>query len=136
MKFISDDLNPSGHANQNDQQLMLNFMKPQYFIPIQGEYRLLDRHAELAEEVGIAPDRIFLTNKGDVLTYDQGELHVGEHLDVGNTMIDGTGVGDIGNIVLREFLLSLQRLTGKRRKSLPVPKSPRGASSLSKLTIS
>lgn len=102
VKFISDDLNPSGHANQNDQQLMLNFMKPQYFIPIQGEYRLLDRHAELAEEVGIAPDRIFLTNKGDVLTYDQGEFHVGEHLDVGNTMIDGTGIGDIGNIVLRD----------------------------------
>lgn len=102
VKFISDDLNPSGHANQNDQQLMLNFMKPQYFIPIQGEYRLLDRHAELAEEVGIAPDRIFLTNKGDVLTYDQGELHVGEHLDIGNTMIDGTGIGDIGNIVLRD----------------------------------
>ena len=88
VKFISDDLNPSGHANQNDQQLMLNFMKPQYFIPIQGEYRLLDRHAELAEEVGIAPYRIFLTNKGDVLTYDHGEFHVGEHLDVGNTMID------------------------------------------------
>lgn len=102
VKFISDDLNPSGHANQNDQQLMLNFMKPQYFIPIQGEYRLLDRHAELAEEVGIAPDRIFLTNKGDVLTYDQGEFHVGEQLDVGNTMIDGTGIGDIGNIVLRD----------------------------------
>lgn len=102
VKFISDDLNPSGHANQNDQQLMLNFMKPQYFIPIQGEYRLLDRHAELAEEVGIVPDRIFLTNKGDVLTYDQGEFHVGEHLDVGNTMIDGTGIGDIGNIVLRD----------------------------------
>ena len=102
VKFISDDLNPSGHANQNDQQLMLNFMKPQYFIPIQGEYRLLDRHAELAEEVGIAPDRIFLTNKGDVLTYDQGEFHVGEHLDVGNTMIDGIGIGDIGNIVLRD----------------------------------
>ncbi|EEW53445.1 hypothetical protein HMPREF0494_1380 [Limosilactobacillus antri DSM 16041] len=102
VKFISDDLNPSGHANQNDQQLMLNFMKPKNFIPIQGEYRLLDRHAELAEEVGIAPDRIFLTNKGDVLTYDQGEFHVGEHLDVGNTMIDGTGIGDIGNIVLRD----------------------------------
>ncbi len=102
VKFISDDLNPSGHANQNDQQLMLNFMKPKYFIPIQGEYRLLDRHAELAEEVGIAPDHIFITNKGDVLTYENGEFHVGEHLDVSNTMIDGTGIGDIGNIVLRD----------------------------------
>ena len=102
VKFISDDLNPSGHANQNDEQLMLNFMKPQYFIPIQGEYRLLDRHAELAEEVGIPADHIFIANKGDVLTYKNGEFHVGDHIDVGNTMIDGTGIGDIGNIVLRD----------------------------------
>lgn len=102
VKFISDDLNPSGHANQNDEQLMLNFMKPKFFIPIQGEYRLLDRHAELAEEVGIPKENIFIVNKGDVLTYKNGKFHVGEHIDVSNTMIDGTGVGDIGNIVLRD----------------------------------
>lgn len=102
VKFISDDLNPSGHANQNDEQLILNFMKPKFFIPIQGEYRLLDRHAELAEEVGIPKENIFLVNKGDVLTYKNGKFHVGEHIDVSNTMIDGTGVGDIGNIVLRD----------------------------------
>lgn len=102
VKFISDDLNPSGHANQNDEQLMLNFMKPKFFIPIQGEYRLLDRHAELAEEVGIPKENIFLVNKGDILTYKNGKFHVGEHIDVSNTMIDGTGVGDIGNIVLRD----------------------------------
>lgn len=102
VKFISDDLNPSGHANQNDEQLMLNFMKPQYFIPIQGEYRLLDRHAQLAEEVGIPADHIFIASKGDVLTYKNGEFHVGDHIDVSNTMIDGTGIGDIGNIVLRD----------------------------------
>ena len=89
VKFISDDLNPSGHANQNDEQLMLNFMKPKFFIPIQGEYRLLDRHAELAEEVGIPKENIFLVNKGDVLTYKNGKFHVGEHIDVSNTMIDG-----------------------------------------------
>ena len=102
VKFISDDLNPSGHANQNDEQLMLNFMKPKFFIPIQGEYRLLDRHAELAEEVGVPKENIFLVNKGDVLTYKNGKFHVGENIDVSNTMIDGTGVGDIGNIVLRD----------------------------------
>ncbi|MBC8744964.1 ribonuclease J [Lactobacillus sp. Marseille-P7033] len=102
VKFISDDLNPSGHANQNDEQLMLNFMKPKFFIPVQGEYRLLDRHAELAEEVGIPKENIFIVNKGDVLTYKNGKFHVGEHIDVSNTMIDGTGVGDIGNIVLRD----------------------------------
>lgn len=102
VKFIAADLNPSGHANQNDEQLMLNFMKPKWFMPIQGEYRLLDQHAILAEEVGIPADHIFLTDKGDVLTYDQGEFHLGDHVDVSNTMIDGTGVGDIGNIVLRD----------------------------------
>lgn len=102
VKFISQDLNPSGHANQNDEQLMLNFMKPQYLAPIQGEYRLLDRHAELAEEVGIPKENVFLLNKGDVLTYQDGEFHIGDHVEVGNTMIDGMGVGDIGNIVLRD----------------------------------
>ena len=102
VKFISDDLNPSGHANQNDEQLMLNFMKPKFFIPIQGEFRLLDRHAELADEVGIPKENIFLVNKGDILTYKNDKFYVGEHIDVSNTMIDGTGVGDIGNIVLRD----------------------------------
>lgn len=102
VKFIADDLNPSGQASQNDEQLMLNFMKPKFFIPIQGEYRLLDRHAELAEEVGIPAGNIFITAKGDVLSYEDGKFHLGDRVEVGNTMIDGTGVGDIGNIVLRD----------------------------------
>ena len=102
VKFISQDLNPSGHGNQNDEQLMLNFMHPTYFMPVQGEYRLLDQHAILAEEVGIPRENIFLTGKGDVLTYKDGGFHLGDRLEVGNTMIDGIGVGDIGNIVLRD----------------------------------
>ncbi len=102
VKFIADDLNPSGQASQNDEQLMLNFMKPKFFVPIQGEYRLLDRHAELAEEVGIPAENIFITTKGDVLSYENGKFRLGDRVEVGNTMIDGTGVGDIGNIVLRD----------------------------------
>ncbi|WP_275087101.1 ribonuclease J [Limosilactobacillus caecicola] len=102
VKFIGQDLNPSGHANQNDEQLMLNFMKPKYLMPIQGEYRLLDQHAVLAEEVGIPKENVFLMNKGDVLTFKDGEFYIGDHVEVGNTMIDGIGVGDIGNIVLRD----------------------------------
>lgn len=102
VKFIAQDLNPSGHGNQNDEQLMLNFMHPTFFMPIQGEYRLLDQHAILAEEVGIPQENIFLTNKGDVLTYQDGTFHLGDRIEVGNTMIDGIGVGDIGNIVLRD----------------------------------
>lgn len=102
VKFIAQDLNPSGHANQNDEQLMLNFMKPKYLMPIQGEYRLLDQHAILAEEVGIPKENVFIMNKGDVLTLKDGEFYLGDHVEVGNTMIDGIGVGDIGNIVLRD----------------------------------
>lgn len=102
VKFIAEDLNPSGHGNQNDEQLMLNFMQPTFFMPIQGEYRLLDQHAILAEEVGIPAENIFLTSKGDVLTYQDGRFHLGDRVEVGNTMIDGIGVGDIGNIVLRD----------------------------------
>ena len=102
VKFIAEDLNPSGHGNQNDEQLMLNFMQPTFFMPIQGEYRLLDQHAILAEEVGIPAENIFLTSKGDVLTYQDCRFHLGDRVEVGNTMIDGIGVGDIGNIVLRD----------------------------------
>ncbi|WP_461239629.1 ribonuclease J [Paucilactobacillus sp. N302-9] len=102
VKAISDDLQPSGHASQNDLQLMLNFMKPKYFIPIQGEYRLLNRHAQLAQEVGVLPENIFITGKGDVINFDGETMHLGDHIDVGDTMIDGIGVGDIGNIVLRD----------------------------------
>ncbi|MCQ2569582.1 MAG: ribonuclease J [Limosilactobacillus sp.] len=101
-KFIADDLNPSGHASQNDEQLLLNLFKPQNFVPVQGEYRMLHQHALLAEEVGLTPDQIFLLNRGDVLTYTDGSFHLGEKVLAGNIMIDGTGVGDIGNIVLRD----------------------------------
>lgn len=102
VKAISDDLQSSGHASQNDLQLMLNFMKPEYFIPVQGEYRLLNRHAQLAQEVGVPKDHTFITAKGDIVAFDGGQMRIGDKVDVGDTMIDGIGVGDIGNIVLRD----------------------------------
>jgi len=102
VKAISDDLNSSGHAYKRDLQLMLNLLKPQYLVPIQGEYRLLNAHAEAAQELGMPADHIFILAKGDVLTYDKGNMGVGEGIDVSDTMIDGIGVGDIGNIVLRD----------------------------------
>lgn len=74
VKNISDNLRVSGHASPNDLQLMLNLMKPKYFIPVQGEYRLLSAHANLAQEVGLPLNRIFITARGDVLEYDNGEL--------------------------------------------------------------
>lgn len=102
VKSISDRANANGHASRNDLQLMLNLIKPQFLIPIQGEYRLLAAHQELAEQVGMKPEQIFIVNKGDILEYQDGEMFHGKGIEVGNTMIDGIGVGDIGNIVLRD----------------------------------
>src|SRR5699024_9788422 len=75
---------------------------PEYFIPVQGEYRLLASHAELAHEVGIPYKNIFILGNGDVLEYDGKRMHAAGHVEAGNTLVDGIGIGDIGNIVLRD----------------------------------
>ncbi|KRL14170.1 ribonuclease J [Schleiferilactobacillus perolens] len=102
VKAISDDLHASGHAYRNDLQLLLNLVHPKYLIPIQGEYRSMNAHAEIAKQTGIPADHIFLTKIGDVLSYDKSGMHLAQGVTAGNTMIDGLGVGDIGNIVLRD----------------------------------
>lgn len=102
VKLISSDLCVSGHANPDGLQLMLNFMKPKYFIPIQGEYRQLAAHADLAYELAIPYKNIFITGRGDVLEYKNNQMNVAGSVPAENIMIDGLGVGDIGNIVLRD----------------------------------
>lgn len=102
VKAISEDLHTSGHASKTDLQLMLNLMHPKFLVPVQGEYRLLAAHQEIAHELGIARDHIFVPAIGDVLSIEKGKMHRGGHVESGNTMIDGIGVGDIGNIVLRD----------------------------------
>ncbi|WP_262314539.1 ribonuclease J [Lacticaseibacillus parakribbianus] len=102
VKAVSDDLHASGHANKADLQLMLNLLRPRFVIPVQGEYRLLAAHAEIAQETGIPSENILIPNIGDILSYEKGKMHNAGHVDAGNTMIDGIGVGDIGNIVLRD----------------------------------
>ena len=102
VKTISDNLYVSGHGNQNDLKLMLNLMKPKYFIPVQGEYRLLAAHADLAHEVGMSYQDIFITGRGDILEFEKGRLRMTGSTDAENILIDGLGVGDIGNIVLRD----------------------------------
>ncbi|WP_429964369.1 ribonuclease J [Enterococcus sp. AZ072] len=102
VKNISEDLRVSGHANPRDLQLMLNFMSPKYFIPVQGEYRQLAAHADLAHELGMAYKNIFITGRGDVLEYKNNHLSSSGSVPADNVMIDGIGVGDIGNIVLRD----------------------------------
>ncbi|HCM89206.1 MULTISPECIES: ribonuclease J [Vagococcus] len=102
VKSISDNLYVSGHGNQNDLKLMINLMKPKYFMPVQGEYRLLAAHAGLAHELGMSYQDIFITGRGDVLEFEKGRLRMTGSTDADNVLIDGLGVGDVGNIVLRD----------------------------------
>ncbi|MHA8263108.1 ribonuclease J [Lactobacillaceae bacterium Melli_B3] len=102
VKMISDDIKSSGDASQEDLQLMLNMLQPKYLIPVQGEYRMLEAHAKVAEEIGFPKENIFIPAKGDVLEYDGQKMLRGSAVDAGDIMIDGIGVGDIGNIVLRD----------------------------------
>lgn len=102
VKSISENLRVSGHANPRDLQMMMNFMSPKYFIPVQGEYRQLAAHASLANELGIPFKDIFITGRGDVLEYKNKHMSAAGSVPADNIMIDGIGVGDIGNIVLRD----------------------------------
>jgi len=98
----------SGHGSQEDLRLMLNLMKPKFFIPIHGEYRMLRMHGILAEQVGVPPENIFLLDNGDSVEITNGEARYGPKVHVGNVLIDGLGVGDVGNIVLRDRKLLSQ----------------------------
>ncbi len=98
----------SGHGSQEELKLMLNLMRPKYFIPVHGEYRMLRHHAMLAEAVGIDKDNIFIIDIGDVVEIQNGVARKGGKVPSGNVMIDGLGVGDVGNIVLRDRKLLSQ----------------------------
>ncbi len=98
----------SGHGSQEELKLMLNLMKPKYFMPIHGEYRMLHSHAKLAKQVGIAQENIFLLDNGDTVEINGGIARLGGRVHAGQVLIDGLGVGDVGNIVLRDRKLLSQ----------------------------
>ncbi|CAI6028450.1 ribonuclease J [Cohnella sp. JJ-181] len=98
----------SGHGSQEELKLMLNLIRPQYFIPIHGEYRMLRHHALLGESVGIEKENIFLCDIGDVVEFQNGTARKAGKIPSGNVLIDGLGVGDVGNIVLRDRKLLSQ----------------------------
>jgi len=92
----------SGHASQEEQKLLLDLIKPRYFIPIHGELRQLHQHARLAREMGIPAERIFVVENGQVIEFENGVGRVGERIPGGYVFVDGAGVGDIGPAVLRD----------------------------------
>ena len=99
---ISDEIKNSGHGTPKDLQLMINLLKPRYFIPIQGPYSLLVAHADLAHLTGMDYKNIFIISNGDVLEYRKGKMSQAGQVPAANTLVDGMGVGDIGNVVLRD----------------------------------
>jgi ribonuclease J len=92
----------SGHGYQEDLKLMLTFMQPKYFIPIHGEYRMLHHHQLLAESVGVEKGNTFIIKNGDVVDFENGSAHQTRTIPAGDTYVDGMGVGDVGEIVLRD----------------------------------
>ncbi|MGP7817448.1 ribonuclease J [Niallia sp. 01092] len=100
--------NSSNHASQEELKFMINMMKPKFFLPIHGEYRVLKAHAKLAEECGISSENIHIPEHGEFIEMKDGKLRVGGKIPTGNVLIDGSGIGDVGNIVLRDRKLLSQ----------------------------
>ena len=96
------DVHVSGHACQEEQKLMLSLVRPKYFIPVHGEYRHLMAHSETAKLIGFDNKNIFIMKNGRVLELNENEAKFTGTVPVGKVMVDGLGVGDVGNIVLRD----------------------------------
>ncbi|SFL13399.1 ribonuclease J [Halanaerobium salsuginis] len=92
----------SGHASQEELKLMLNLVKPKYFVPTHGEYRHLYKHAALAEKTGISRDNIYIAEVGDKIKFTDEKIAKEGNIQSGDILIDGLGIGDVGNIVLRD----------------------------------
>ncbi|GED66475.1 ribonuclease J [Brevibacillus reuszeri] len=92
----------SGHGSQEELKLMLTLMKPTYFIPIHGEYRMLQQHRILAESLGIETENIFIINNGDVVDFHNHEAWQERKVPAGSTLVDGLGIGDVGTVILRD----------------------------------
>ena len=102
LRLYSQDTHVSGHASQEEIKLIYSILKPKYAVPVHGEYRHLVRHAELAESMGIPKDNIFILSSGDVLELGPNIASKVGTVPSGSLMVDGLGVGDVGNIVLRD----------------------------------
>jgi ribonuclease J len=97
-----NDIHTSGHGGQEEQKLMIRLMKPKYFMPIHGEYRMQKMHAKLAVDCGVPEEHCFIMDNGEVLGLSENDARIVGKIPSGSVYIDGSGVGDIGNIVLRD----------------------------------
>ena len=98
----TSEVHVSGHACQEELKLMLNLVRPRFFIPIHGEYRHLVVHSKLAQKTGIPAERCILATDGDVISFYSDTAAIVEKVETGRVFVDGKGVGDVGNVVLRD----------------------------------
>ncbi|MCL5935799.1 MAG: ribonuclease J, partial [Firmicutes bacterium] len=92
----------SGHPSQEELKLMMNLTKPKFFVPVHGEHRMLIRHARLAKEMGMPANHIFVCENGQVIEFSKRTGRMAGRVTAGRVLVDGLGVGDVGNIVLRD----------------------------------
>ena len=92
----------SGHASAEEMKLMMQLVKPKYLIPVHGELRMLKQHAALAQEIGFSEDNIAVIENGRVIEFEDGEMQIGERVPGGYVFVDGSGIGDVGPMVIRE----------------------------------
>jgi ribonuclease J len=96
------EVHVSGHASQEELKLMLNIVRPRYFIPVHGEYRHLVKHMQLAQSVGIPPERCILAVNGDIVAFTDGRGEISGGVESGRVFVDGKGIGDVGEVVLKD----------------------------------
>ncbi len=120
----SEGIHVSGHASQEELKMMLNLVRPKYFIPVHGEYRMLKKHAELAIATGIQPENILIGENGNIFEFNERGGSIMGRVPAGRVFVDGLGVGDVGSVVLRDrkqlsqdgvliAILAISKKTGK-----------------------
>ena len=97
-----NNIHASGHGGQEEQKLMLSLIKPKYFMPVHGEYRMLKVHEGLAHDIGVPKDNTFILDNGDVLALTEDSARIADHFPAEDTYVDGNGIGDVGAAVLRD----------------------------------